>query len=150
MNNLHRELAPLSDAAWADLEDEVKQTFRRHIAGRRFVEMPEPRGYEFSSLTTGRVKETGTDVETWTEVYAGPCRFPRADAGGRVVVTGETITPASPTVKVPWHVEGVRPDDRVTCTASISPGMVGRVLWVTDTSPRTFQSAVNLTCREVR
>lgn len=95
-------------------------------------------------------RETGTDVETWTEVYAGPCRFPRADAGGRVVVTGETITPASPTVKVPWHVEGVRPDDRVTCTESISPGMVGRVLWVTDTSPRTFQSAVNLTCREVR
>ena len=95
-------------------------------------------------------RETGTDVETWTEVYAGPCRFPRADAAGRVVVTGETITPASPTVKVPWHVEGVRPDDRVTCTASISPGMVGRVLWVTDTSPRTFQSAVNLTCREVR
>ena len=95
-------------------------------------------------------RETGTDVETWTEVYAGPCRFPRADAGGRVVVTGETITPASPTVKVPWHVEGIRPDDRVTCTASISPGMVGRVLWVTDTSPRTFQSAVNLTCREVR
>ena len=95
-------------------------------------------------------RETGTDVETWTEVYAGPCRFPRADAAGRVVVTGETITPASPTVKVPWHVEGVRPDDRVTCTESISPGMVGRVLWVTDTSPRTFQSAVNLTCREVR
>lgn len=95
-------------------------------------------------------RETGTDVETWTEVYAGPCRFPRADAAGRVVVTGETITPASPTVKVPWHVDGVRPDDRVTCTASISPGMVGRVLWVTDTSPRTFQSAVNLTCREVR
>ena len=95
-------------------------------------------------------RETGTDVETWTEVYAGPCRFPRADAGGRVVVTGESITPASPTVKVPWHVEGVRPDDRVTCTESISPGMVGRVLWVTDTSPRTFQSAVNLTCREVR
>ena len=95
-------------------------------------------------------RETGTDVETWTEVYAGPCRFPRADAAGRVIVTGETITPASPTVKVPWHVEGVRPDDRVTCTDSISPGMVGRVLWVTDTSPRTFQSAVNLTCREVR
>ena len=95
-------------------------------------------------------RETGEDVETWAEVYAGPCRFPRADAAGRVVVTGETITPASPTVKIPWHVEGVRPDDRVTCTASVSPGMVGRVLWVTDTSPRTFQSAVNLTCREVR
>lgn len=95
-------------------------------------------------------RETGQDVTAWAEVWAGECRFPRADAAGRVVVTGETVTPASPTVKIPWHVTGIRPDDRVTCTESISPGMVGRVLWVTDTSPRTFQSAVNLTCREVR
>ena len=95
-------------------------------------------------------RETGQDVTVWAEVWAGPCRFPRADAAGRIIVTGETITPADPTVKVPWHVTGVLPDDRVTCTDSISPGMVGRILWVTDTSPRTFQSAVNLTCREVR
>lgn len=95
-------------------------------------------------------RETGMDVTVWSEVWSGPCRFPRADAAGRVIVTGETITPAAPTVKIPWHVTGVHPDDRVTCTESVSPGMVGRVLWVTDTSPRTFQSAVNLTCREVR
>lgn len=95
-------------------------------------------------------RETGQDIETWTEVYAGPCRFPRADAAGRVIVTGETVTPAVPTVKIPWDVPGVRPDDRVTCTESVSPAMIGRILWVTDTSPRTFQSAVNLTCREVR
>lgn len=95
-------------------------------------------------------RATGLDVDAWELVYEGPCRFPRADAASRVVVTGETITPASPAVKVPWSVTGVRPDDRVTCTRSVSPGMVGRVLWVTDTSPRTFQSAVHLTCREVR
>lgn len=95
-------------------------------------------------------RETKQDEEAWAEVYAGPCRFPRADASGRVVVTGETITPAVPTVKVPWHVTGVEADDRVTCTDSISPAMVGRIVWVTDTSPRTFQSAVNLTCREIR
>ena len=95
-------------------------------------------------------RATGLDVDAWELVYEGPCRFPRADAASRVIVTGETITPASPAVKVPWNVQGVRPDDRVTCTASISPGMVGRVLWVTDTSPRTFQSAIHLTCREVR
>lgn len=100
--------------------------------------------------TTDFDRVTGEETLVWVEVYAGPCRFPRADAAGRVVVTGETITPASPTVKIPWHVTGVLADDRVTCTDSISPNMVGRIIWVTDTSPRTFQSAVNLTCREVR
>lgn len=100
--------------------------------------------------TTEFDRETGQDITVWTEVYAGQCRFPRADAAGRVIVTGETITPAVPTVKIPWHVQDVQADDRITCTDSLTPANVGRVLWVTDTSPRTFQSAVNLTCREVR
>lgn len=102
--------------------------------------------------STGRHlnRETGKDEETWERVWAGQCRFPRADAASRVVVTGETITPAVPVVLIPWNVTGIRPDDRVTCTDSISPGMVGRIVWVTDTSPRTYQSAVHLTCREAR
>lgn len=95
-------------------------------------------------------RELEEDVETVVEVYAGPCRFPRADAAVRVIVTGESITPAMPTVKVPWDTVGVEADDRVTCTASLTPANVGRVVWVTDASPRTFQSAVNLTCREIR
>jgi uncharacterized linocin/CFP29 family protein len=46
MNNLHRELAPISDAAWADLEQEARPTFQRHVAGRRIVDVPEPGGLE--------------------------------------------------------------------------------------------------------
>lgn len=95
-------------------------------------------------------RETKQDEEVWELVWEGSCRYPRADAAGRVIVTGETITPASPVVKIPWDVVGVKADDRVTCTASITPQNVGRVLWVDSTNPRTFQSAVHLTCREVR
>jgi uncharacterized linocin/CFP29 family protein len=40
LNNLHRELAPISDAAWTDLEDEARRTFQRHAAGRRVVDVP--------------------------------------------------------------------------------------------------------------
>lgn len=39
MNNLHRELAPVSDAAWAEIEEEVARTFKRHLAGRRVVDV---------------------------------------------------------------------------------------------------------------
>jgi len=34
MNNLHRELAPISDAAWAQIEEETARTFKRYLAGR--------------------------------------------------------------------------------------------------------------------
>lgn len=99
-------------------------------------------------VATDRV--TGEDREDWAAVWAGPCRTPRADGATRVIVTGEIITPATPVVVVPWDVPEVRAGDRVTFTGSMSPGNVGRVLWVTDRSPRSFQSATHLTCREVR
>lgn len=92
----------------------------------------------------------GRNIETVTLVWEGPARYPRADAPNRVFMAGAPATPATPLVLIPWDTEGVEPDDRVTCTKSVSPRMVGRTLWVTDASPRTFQSAVHLTCREVR
>ncbi|GII59590.1 hypothetical protein Pth03_79790 [Planotetraspora thailandica] len=55
MNNLHRELAPISEAAWADLESEVRRTFIRHLAGRRLVDVPESGGVTLSSVSTGHL-----------------------------------------------------------------------------------------------
>ncbi|MFC6081488.1 family 1 encapsulin nanocompartment shell protein [Sphaerisporangium aureirubrum] len=53
MNNLHRELAPISGAAWADLEAEARRTFVRNLAGRRLVDVPEPGGLTLSAVPTG-------------------------------------------------------------------------------------------------
>jgi len=53
MNNLHRELAPISGSAWAQIEEEVARTFRRSVAGRRVVDVKGPGGAELSSVGTG-------------------------------------------------------------------------------------------------
>ncbi|MCI2415877.1 bacteriocin family protein [Saccharopolyspora sp. K220] len=55
MNNLHRELAPISDAAWVDLENEARRTFTSYAAARRLVEVPEPGGLELSAVGTGHL-----------------------------------------------------------------------------------------------
>ncbi|HEY1915334.1 MAG TPA: family 1 encapsulin nanocompartment shell protein [Streptosporangiaceae bacterium] len=55
MNNLHRELAPISDAAWADLGEETARTFKRYVAGRRVVDVHGPAGDGQSAVGTGRV-----------------------------------------------------------------------------------------------
>ncbi|MEU7895726.1 family 1 encapsulin nanocompartment shell protein [Nonomuraea sp. NPDC049152] len=59
MNNLHRELAPMSAAAWADLEEEARRTFERHVAGRRVVDVSDPEGARLASVSTGRLEEIG-------------------------------------------------------------------------------------------
>ena len=55
MNNLHRELAPISAAAWADLEAEARRTFERHVAGRRIVDVPDPAGLHLAAVDTGHL-----------------------------------------------------------------------------------------------
>lgn len=57
MNNLHKHLAPISHAAWAEIEQEAARTIRRNLAGRRVVDTPEPKGTAFSSVGTGRNKQ---------------------------------------------------------------------------------------------
>ena len=46
MNNLHRELAPISDEAWAEIEQETARTLKRYLAGRRVVDVNGPAGLD--------------------------------------------------------------------------------------------------------
>jgi uncharacterized linocin/CFP29 family protein len=56
MNNLHRELAPISDAAWAQIEEEASRTLKRYLAGRRVVDVNGPGGTALSSIGTGHLR----------------------------------------------------------------------------------------------
>ncbi len=56
MNNLHRELAPISDAAWAQIEEEATRTLKRHLAGRRVVDVQSPGGVALSAVGTGHLR----------------------------------------------------------------------------------------------
>jgi uncharacterized linocin/CFP29 family protein len=56
MNNLHRELAPISEAAWADLEEETTRTLKRYLAARRVVDVKGPGGVALSAVGTGHLK----------------------------------------------------------------------------------------------
>jgi uncharacterized linocin/CFP29 family protein len=56
MNNLHRELAPISDVAWAQIEEEAKRTLKRYLAGRRVVDVEGPAGVGLSAVGTGHLK----------------------------------------------------------------------------------------------
>jgi uncharacterized linocin/CFP29 family protein len=57
MNNLHRKLAPISEGAWAQIEQEASRTLKRHLAARRVVDVVGPKGFEFSSVGTGHLQD---------------------------------------------------------------------------------------------
>ena len=63
MNNLQRELAPISDAAWAQIEEETTRTLKRYLAGRRVVDVPSPGGIALPGVGTGHLKPISAPAE---------------------------------------------------------------------------------------
>ncbi|MFT4112328.1 family 1 encapsulin nanocompartment shell protein [Silvibacterium sp.] len=63
MNNLHRELAPISDAAWDQIEEETRRTLKRYLAGRRVVDVPTPGGIALPGVGTGHLKAISAPSE---------------------------------------------------------------------------------------
>jgi uncharacterized linocin/CFP29 family protein len=55
VNNLYRDLAPVTEAAWGEIELEAARTFKRHVAGRRIVDVSEPGGAVTAAVGTGRL-----------------------------------------------------------------------------------------------
>jgi uncharacterized linocin/CFP29 family protein len=55
MDHLHRELAPLSGAAWDVLEDEARTRLSAQLAARRVVDFAGPHGWSHSATDLGRI-----------------------------------------------------------------------------------------------
>jgi len=58
MNNLHRSLAPISDAAWEQIDDQARDSFTLLAAGRRVVDVPAPGGPTLGSIDLGHLDVT--------------------------------------------------------------------------------------------
>ena len=67
MNNLKRELAPLSTAAWKQIEAEATRVLKLKLAGRKLVDFDGPLGPTAAAVNTGRREPLSTgpvpDVE---------------------------------------------------------------------------------------
>jgi uncharacterized linocin/CFP29 family protein len=63
MNNLYRQLAPVTDAAWEEIEAEATRTFKRHVAGRRVVDVSGPGGPVTAAVSTGRLLDVEAPKE---------------------------------------------------------------------------------------
>jgi uncharacterized linocin/CFP29 family protein len=63
MNNLHRDLAPISDEAWAQIEEEATRTLKVHLAGRRVVDVRGPSGVALAAVGTGHLQDIAAPKE---------------------------------------------------------------------------------------
>src|ERR1700704_4108123 len=59
MNNLRRELAPISTAAWKEIDAEATRVLKLKLAGRKLVDFDGPLGPTEAAVNTGRREPLG-------------------------------------------------------------------------------------------
>jgi uncharacterized linocin/CFP29 family protein len=57
MNHLFRELAPISERAWEQIDAEASRSLRNFLAARKLVDFSGPHGWEHSAVSLGRVDD---------------------------------------------------------------------------------------------
>ena len=62
MNHLMRELAPITDGAWTQIDDEASRSLKHYLAARRLVDFTGPLGWEYSAVDVGRDRVGGRGV----------------------------------------------------------------------------------------
>ncbi len=55
MNILKRELAPISERAWEEIDDTARDVLKNYLSARKFVDVDGPRGADFASVSLGRL-----------------------------------------------------------------------------------------------
>jgi uncharacterized linocin/CFP29 family protein len=63
MDHLYRDLAPISELAWSQIEDEAKSRLVTHLAARKLVDLNGPHGWGHSATELGRVSEVASPAE---------------------------------------------------------------------------------------
>ena len=55
MDHLFRDLAPISEGAWAEIDREASRALRTFLAGRRLVDFSGPHGWDRAAVADGRL-----------------------------------------------------------------------------------------------
>jgi uncharacterized linocin/CFP29 family protein len=63
MNHLFRELAPISDAGWQEIDKEATRTLKTTLGARRIVDFVGPKGWDFAAVATGRSEPIAPPVK---------------------------------------------------------------------------------------
>jgi uncharacterized linocin/CFP29 family protein len=108
MNNLHRELAPVSAAAWAGIEEEAKRTFALHAAARKTVDVTGPDGNTLAGVDS---VDRGSQDPDWQPVKDAAKKIAFAedravfDGYPQAKITGVGPASSNPGLSLPAEVK---------------------------------------------
>jgi uncharacterized linocin/CFP29 family protein len=83
VNHLFRDLAPISEAAWSEIETEARRSLENFLGARKLVDFTGPHGWEASALSLGTIEALpsgpveGVESSARSPTRRVPSRSPR-------------------------------------------------------------------------
>lgn len=66
---LYREQAPISQATWDEMEEEVRDVFINYLSGRRVFHINGPKGFKYNAISEGRLEEAKDEDDVYYSTY---------------------------------------------------------------------------------
>lgn len=63
MNFLKRELAPIIDEAWSEIEEEAVRVLKANLSARHLVDLDGPRGFDHSAVNLGEIEPAREPID---------------------------------------------------------------------------------------
>jgi uncharacterized linocin/CFP29 family protein len=63
MNHLLRDVAPITEDGWADIDEEAKERLEVALAARKLVDFSGPHGWDYSATSLGRTEDAESPAE---------------------------------------------------------------------------------------
>ena len=72
MDILKRSLAPITESAWEEIDEQARLALKAHLSARRFVDVAGPHGWDYAAVPLGRLNmpEDGCDSDVCFGVHA--------------------------------------------------------------------------------
>jgi uncharacterized linocin/CFP29 family protein len=138
MDHLYRDLAPVSEAAWSQIEDEAKGRLVTYLAARKLVDVDGPHGWDYSATNIGSVDEVDSPSEG---VRASRRRVrPLVELRAEFAVSREELDNAdrgSPNIELPELDEAVRQIALAENSTIFHGYVAGGMLGITEESSHT-------------
>jgi uncharacterized linocin/CFP29 family protein len=103
MNHLRRNLSPITDPAWTQVDEEATRSLKLYLAGRRLVDVHDPLGWDVDSVPTGvvrmldsgyAVRQPAPMIELRTPFTMSLANLDLADRGNSAIDTDPVISAA--------------------------------------------------------
>lgn len=143
MNHLRRELAPIPEAAWEQIDDEATRCLQLYLGARKLVDVVGPLGWQTDAVTTGTVAPSADVAHGVAAAVRQPLPLTELVTGFEMSLADlDTADRGNPAIDTDAVIDAAR-RAALAEDQAVFHGLAGAYAGIVDSAPRTIPLAAS-------